>query len=173
MKTWSLKEIINNMLDISTIDPERYVAHWRQTKWLVGSSLCIFVPGIYGYLNKEYVLSSVSIATGLCSINFWRDANYSWRRTIDCIMAKIAFITFTTIGPRKITKLSFLLAGWSGLGAGCMCYFMSNKYGDVETNELWWKYHMLFHICISFSQFITIKSIVDNSGLLLQTIQTI
>ncbi len=170
MKTFTFNEIIKNMLDVSTIDPERYVAHWRQTKWLVGSSFFLMIPGIYGYLNKEYVLSSVSIATGLCSINFWRNATYSWRRSIDRIMAKISFAIFTTIGPRKITKLSFLIAGWTGVGAGCMCYFMSNKYGDVETNELWWKYHMMFHLMIGYGQFITIKSIVDNTCLSIQTI---
>jgi hypothetical protein len=167
MKTWNLNEIIKNMFDISTIDPKRYVAHWRQTKWLVGSSFVILMPGIYGYINKEYYLSTCSIATGLCSINFWRDANYSWRRTVDCIMAKINITVFTIIGPRYVTKLSFIIAGWSGLVGTCMCYFMSNKYGDVETNEIWWKYHMMFHIFASISQFITIKSIVDNSSLLI------
>ena len=170
MKTWSLKEIINNIFDISTIDPERYVAHWRQTKWVVGSSLFLIIPGIYGYLNNEYYLSTVSIASSLCSINFWRNATYSWRRSIDHIVAKINFVAFTAANLKFLTQSPFIYKGWSGYGAGCICYIMSNKYGDVETNELWWKYHMLFHLCISFSQFITIKSILYNSSLLLQTI---
>jgi hypothetical protein len=130
-------------------------------------------PGIYGYLNNEYYLSSVAVVNSLCSINFWRDATYSWRRTMDCIMAKLTFAVFTMVGSRCVTRISFIYSGWVGLGSGCLCYFMSNKYGDVETNEIWWKYHMMFHLMVGYSQFIVIKSIVYNSSLLMQTIQTI
>ena len=154
MKTWNLNEIIKNMFDISTIDPKRYVAHWRQTKWLVGSSFVILMPGIYGYINKEYYLSTCSIATGLCSINFWRDANYSWRRTVDCIMAKINITVFTIIGPRYVTKLSFIIAGWSGLVGTCMCYFILYFLcvcGCKAANKVasaWPTYALALYICM-------------------------
>jgi hypothetical protein len=151
--------IINNMLDIGTIDPKRYVAPWSQTRWVTLSSIFFLVPSVYGFANKELTLSVTSGLTALCSINYWRDATYSWRRTADVIVAKISFATFIIVGPRVVTRMSFLVTGYSGLFSSIYCYYMSNKYADTE---FWWKYHMMFHLFMSYSQFIVIKSAIDN-----------
>jgi hypothetical protein len=153
------KSIINNILDINTIDTKRYVAPWRQSRWITLSSMFFLLPSIYGFANKEYALSSVGIITSLCSINYWRDASYSWRRTVDIIMAKISFTVFIITGPRQIIWRPFIITGYSGTVGMLYCYYMSNKHSD---SELWWKYHMMFHLCVAYTQFITIKSIIDN-----------
>jgi len=154
------KLIINNMLDVTTVDPKKYVAPWRQSRWITLSSLFFLVPSIYGFANREYMLSSIAAFTSLCSINFWRDANFSWRRTADVIMAKVSFTCFLIKAINHIIWRPFVITGYSGGFCIIYCYYMSNKHSD---SELWWKYHMLFHLFVACTQFITIKSIVDNS----------
>jgi hypothetical protein len=154
----NIQAIIKNVLDISTIDPTRYVAPWNQTRWLVCSSLFFMFPGIYGYQKEQYFLSFISISTSLCSINFWRDATYSYRRSVDCIMAKLTFVIYTISGIFYVTWIPFVITGYSALFALLYCYYMSNKHCD---SELWWKYHMMFHLLVSYTQIIAIKSISD------------
>jgi hypothetical protein len=154
----NLNEIIKNVLDVSTIDPTRYVAPYRQTRWLLLSSLCFLGPCIYGYQKEQYFLAITSLLTTSCSINFWRDATYSYRRTADCIMAKITFIVYIIHGVPYVTWMPFIVTGYGALVALIYCYYMSNKHAD---SDLWWKYHMMFHLLISYTQFIGIKSIAD------------
>ena len=154
----NLNEIIKNVLDISTIDPKRYVAPYRQTRWLILSSFCFLGPSIYGYKRNNYLLANVALMTSICSANFWRDATYSYRRTADVIMAKISFIIFTVYGVQYVTWMPFVVTGYGALVALIYCYYMSNKHAD---SDLWWKYHMMFHLLISYTQFIGIKSIAD------------
>lgn len=158
----NLNAIIKNVLDISTIDPTRYVAPFQQTRWLVGSASFFIVPCIYGYQKEQYFLAIISLLTTICSINFWRDATYSWRRSVDCIMAKIAFLVYMIKGVIYVVWPPFVVTGYSALVGIIYCYYMSNKHGDTD---LWWKYHMMFHLLIVYNQMIGIKSIADaNTG---------
>ena len=154
----NLQEIIKNVLDISTIDPTRYVAPWNQSRWLVCSSLFFLVPSIYGYYMEQYFLATVSLLITTCSINFWRDATYSYRRSIDCIMAKISFFVYMISGVPYVTSIPFVVTGYSALFTLIYCYYMSNKHGD---SDLWWKYHMMFHLLVSYTQIVAIKCISD------------
>jgi hypothetical protein len=154
----NFETIIKNVLDISTIDSTRYVAPYKQTRWIVGSSCLFLIPSVYGYSCEQYLLATVALLTSMFSVNFWRDATYSYRRSMDCIMAKISFIIFTVNGVIYITKLSHLISGYGALVGIIYCYFMSNKHGN---SDLWWKYHMMFHVCVSFAQFISIKGTND------------
>jgi hypothetical protein len=122
-------------------------------------------PGIYGYQNEQYFLAIISVSSSLCSINFWRDATYSYRRTVDVIMAKLTFVIYVITGMTYVTCLPFLITGYSALFALLYCYYMSNKHGD---SNLWWKYHMMFHLLVSCTQIIAIKSIVDYDKLCLE-----
>ena len=158
----SFRAIIKNVLDVSTIDPTKYVAPYKQTRWVVGSSLLFFVPCVYGYQKEQYFLALISFLTATCSVNFWRDATYSYRRSMDCIMAKISFIIYLKTGITYITTFVFLVTGYGALFALIYCYYMSNKHGDTE---LWWKYHMIFHLLVSCTQIIAIKCISDYNDL--------
>lgn len=153
-----LTVILKNVLDVSTIDPTRYVAPYRQTRWLTLSSLLFLGPSVYGYTEEQYFLAVIALATSLCSVNFWRDATYSYRRSIDCIMAKIAFTVYTIQGIRYVSWMPFIVTGYLALIGIIYCYYMSNKHGDTE---LWWKYHMIFHLFVAYTQFIAIKSMAD------------
>lgn len=153
-----LTGIIKNVLDVSTIDPTRYVAPYRQTRWVALSSLLFLGPSIYGYNVEQYFLAVIALITSFCSVNFWRDATYSYRRKVDCIMAKIAFTVFTIQDIRYVSRKPFIVSGYLAMIGIIYCYYMSNKHADTE---LWWKYHMMFHLFVSCGQFISIKSVAD------------
>jgi hypothetical protein len=153
--TITLNEIIKNVLDQS-IDLTRYVAPWRQTRWIVGSSCFIMIPSIYAFKKKQMMLATTSLLTSLCSINFWRDANYSYRRSADHFMSKLSFIIYVTQSVKQITYSSYAAPGYGGVFMMLYCYYMSNKHGDTE---LWMNYHMMFHMFISFTQTISIMSL--------------
>ena len=145
----NLNEIIKNMLDLSTIDLTKYVAPYRQSRWIVGSSCFILIPSIYAFKKKQMFLATTSLLTTLCSINFWRDANYSYRRSLDHVMAKLSFTIYTIRGIKQLSFSPHEAPGYVGLFMMLYCYYMSNKHGDTE---LWMNYHMMFHLFISYTQ---------------------
>lgn len=152
------KNIKQYIADIFNIDSTKYVAPYDQSKYLVVSSCFFLVPSVYGYVNQQYFYGTVSLMTSLCSINFWRNANYSYRRTIDHIMAKISFLIYLISGFHYITFVPFLINAYGVLFAILYCYYMSNN--SNNTNK-WWKYHMMFHLLISYNKMIIIKSVID------------
>jgi len=165
---------INNIIEIKTIDPNRYVAPWKQTRWVVGSSLFFLIPCAYSYKNNKLFLSSVAGLTSLISINYWRNSTYSWRRIIDRIFSKLSFAFFVVSGIKYINKIPHIICGYSGLFGIGYFYYMSNKNSEnknvdknvdknenIDTNnDIWWKYHMMFHLLSAFSQSVVIHSIL-------------
>ena len=152
-----LKEVILEMLDMS-INHEKYVASLDETKWLILSSLLFIIPAIYSYYNNLYIYTIILILTTIISVNFWRDATYSWRRISDRIFAKLAFVFFFINGIMYITYLPFIILSYFGLFASFWCYYLSNKY--CGKSSIWWKYHFTFHSIITFLQLLVIKSVV-------------
>jgi len=151
-----MKIAISEMLDM-TVDYNHKGPEWRQTKWIVLSSTSFLVPSIYGYIQEEYIMSCTLFYTALISMNYWRHANYSWRRIADKIYAKFSFLVFFVNGVRYISDKRLLINGYTVLVLLIYCYYMSNKLGEttnnkLPTNELWWKYHMAFHLLMAYNQ---------------------
>lgn len=156
----SLETIINEMLDM-TIEEDRYVAPWTQTKWVSLSSLLFIFPCIYGVINKQYFLSAILFMLSVISVIFWVDATYSWRRLLDRIFAKLTFSIFLVSGMMYVTSLFYSILAYTGLFSSMYCYYMSTKYCALNNNELWWKYHVAFHIIVTIIQFIIMKSAIE------------
>ena len=145
---------MKEMIDM-TIDNNRMVAEWKETKYLVVSSSFFMVPAIYGFYNNLYLLPCVLLLTTLFSMNFWRHATYSWRRIADRIFAKISFTIFFINGVKRVSHLFSVYTGLVGI---IYCYYMSQKCHDTL---YWWKYHMMFHLFVAYNQFIIINSIIN------------
>jgi hypothetical protein len=150
-----MKLALHEMIDM-TVNYNKG-SEWRQTKWLVLSSTSFFIPSIYGYFVEEYLMSYTLFFTALISMNYWRHANYSWRRIVDKIFAKISFIVFFINGVRYVSGNICLINGYTFFILIIYCYYMSNKLGattnnKLPNNELWWKYHMAFHAFMSYNQ---------------------
>ena len=151
------KSVIFEMLDMS-INHDLYVASFDETKWLILSSCLFIIPAIYSYYNNLYIYSLILVLTTIISINFWRDATYSWRRIMDRIFAKIAFMFFFINGIIYITYFPFIILSYLGLVATIWCYYLSNKYCGKDS--IWWKYHVIFHSIITCLQLLVINSVV-------------
>jgi hypothetical protein len=152
---------MNEIMDM-TIDDNRIVAEWKETKYIVLSSSLFMAPAIYGYYHNLYFLPLVLFFASGISINHWRDAKYSWRRIADRIFAKITFaIFFYYLFKHSACNLYFFLQN-IGLFRVVYWYYMSNKYHNTPG---WWKYHMKFHVWCVLSEWMILKRVYDDSNL--------
>ena len=130
--------------------------NWNHTKWLVLSSMFFMVPSVYAFSNKLYSLGFLLNCTSLISANYWRKATYSWRRNLDLVFSKIAFVVFVSNGVFYIRTINYIVPSYAGLVALSYCYYLSGK---LYPNNDWYKYHFAFHLILTFEQFIVIRSI--------------
>ena len=123
------------------------LAEWEQSRWLVLSSSFFIIPTLYGYSKKIYCSPTLLLLTALVSMNYWRNATYSWRRTLDLIVSKITVAVFLYKGIH-INYIPFMLVGYPGLFGLSYCFYMSGKLWKLKNNN-WWKYHMSFHTILT------------------------
>ena len=152
-------DTIKEIFDM-TIDHQKYVAPYEQSKWITLTSMFFLIPGIYGFQNEQYVMSFTLLLTSVISVNFWRHATYSWRRIADRIFAKISFIICFVNGLRYSALNLFVVSEWISFCIFAYCFYMSNKYNSSHNNK-WVKWHLMFHLNCVYTQIIIIKSMID------------
>ena len=140
------------------IEIEERIAPWSQTKWLVLSSFCFLIPSVYGFLHELYFHSALLVATSLVSINYWRNATDSWRRSFDMFFSKISFAVFVISGVWYVNMAHYLLTGYIGLFLICYFYCVSSIFYELNKND-WYKYYAMFHVIIAYEQWIVLDSI--------------
>jgi hypothetical protein len=134
------------------------IAKWNESKWLVLSSLLFTIPSAFAYYHHLYSYSGLLLLTTIVSVNYWRDAAFSWRRNLDIFVARTGFIVFLITGILYVTWTPYLLVGYTGLGCLALSYIVSGKLWN-ENNPNWYKYHMLFHLLLMSEQLIILDSI--------------
>jgi hypothetical protein len=135
-----------------------YIAKWEDTRWLVLSSFFFTIPSIYAFIINLYSYSFLLLCTSLISANYWRKATYSWRRNMDLIFAKISFIVFFSNGVYYVKSVGYVITGYSGIIVLLYCYYLSGKLLQLKNNN-WYKYHLMFHLIMTYEQIIIIDSI--------------
>jgi hypothetical protein len=140
----------------------QFVAPLDHTKYITYSSLLFFCPSFYAFIKKEYLLSIALFAASLASINHWRHPTYSWRRIVDHIVSKVAFMICFVNGFFLYTSL--IIPKIIFFTAFLYCYYMSDKYCNcnIHVNNMdpcWWKYHVSFHFFSTCTQMLIIWSI--------------
>ena len=154
----TVKYVINEMLDMSII-PNKYVAHWDETKYVTMSSFVFLVPSMYSYCNEIYTHAIILFLASIISANFWRDASYSYRRILDRIISKIAFILLFKDALIYVRHVPRVMIVFNIFVAFMSCYYYSNKY--CGKSPVWWKYHVSFHLLATVEQLIIINSMID------------
>lgn len=134
------------------------IAVWKDTRWLVMSSCFFMIPSIYSYYKQLYMYSILLFLTSFISANYWKKATYSWRRNMDLVFAKISFTVFSTNGIIYVRYIPYVIMGYSGLIVLVYCYYCSGKLFELK-NEHWWKYHVAFHLIMTFEQMIILDSV--------------
>ena len=150
-----LRVVITEILDMQII-PNKRIAEWDESKWIVLSSFFFMIPSVYGYYKGLYFLANVLLLTSIISANYWRNATYSIRRGVDKSFARVSFSIFLYNGVVYVRYVPYLITAWSGFIFLLFCYYESNKWWVLKDKK-WIKYHMLFHAIMAYNQFIILK----------------
>jgi hypothetical protein len=140
---------------------ELLIAPYRETQWLVVSSLFFTIPSYYAYLHHLYFHSLLLFITSIISANYWKKATHSWRRTADLYCAKISFVIFVSNGVYYVRTIPYMITGYSGLFLLAYCYYLSSKLSAIK-HPNWYKYHFLFHLLMMYEQLIIIDSMTTS-----------
>jgi len=130
---------------------EIYILEWNKSKYLVLTSSFFLIPCLYAYFNNLYLLSSILGITSFFSINFWRKATYSIRRTIDICVANMGFVVFFYNGVCYFVMSNFSISMYINTIFIVYCFYLSNVLYENK-NKSWYKYHVLFHMCSLYNQ---------------------
>lgn len=149
------------------------IANWEHTRWikhafggftvapaalLTLSSSFFCIPAIYAYQRQLTGYAVLLGLTSFISMNYWRHATYGWRRNLDLVFAKISFVVFVSNGVVYVRTWPYIITGYTGLLVLIYCYYLSNTLSE-KNNHNWYKYHFLFHVIMTYEQYIIIDSI--------------
>ena len=135
---------------------DNYIADWRETRWIVGSSITFFIPAIY--CRASYTNTILLVVTSIISANFWRKATYSWRRDLDLVYAKFVFTVFVLEGVHYVRYTPYVIISYPLMSTLIYCYYLSEKYHQIKY-PYWYCYHVAFHLMMTCELFMILDSI--------------
>lgn len=136
---------------------EKRIAYWNTSKWLVLSSGYFLIPAMYAFYYEEYFYSNVLSIVSIVSMNYWRDATDSYRRTLDIVCARTSFLLFFYNGVKYATNPQVKKVGYLNLCLILFFYCRSHKQYS-RNNMDWVTSHMLFHLFIAVNQLLVLDS---------------
>jgi hypothetical protein len=139
-------------------DTENILVEWRESRWLVLTTMGYLIPTLYSYHNHHYFLSYLTFTSFLISVNYWRKASFSFRRDLDIVFQKIAFLIYLYHGLSYLKGYRFMFSSY-GLLYIFYNYYYSNKF-YYEKKEKWLTYHMCFHIMVMLEQIVVLESVL-------------
>jgi hypothetical protein len=137
-------------------DSDVYLVEWRESRWLVFTSLCSLLPTIYSFYHSFFFLSSVSLSTSIISANYWRKATLSSRRDLDLVYAKLSFIIYSYHGLYYVRGYRIIVFT-QGVIYLIYNYYYSNQLYYEKKSE-WLSHHIWFHMMVLMSQMVVIES---------------
>lgn len=138
-------------------DSDIYLVEWRESRWLVLTSLCSLLPTTYSFYNGLYFLSSVSLISTAVSVNYWRKATLSTRRDLDLTLQKIAFFIYFLHGIYYIRGYR-VITFTPGVIYLIYNYYYSNTFYYGKKKE-WLSYHIWFHMMVLTEQLVVLESV--------------
>jgi hypothetical protein len=81
---------------------------------------------------------------------------------MDLVFSKISFVIFFSNGVVYVKSVKYVITGYSGIIILLYCYYLSGKLLQLKNNN-WYKYHMIFHLIMTYEQIIILDSILYNS----------
>jgi hypothetical protein len=133
-----------------------YLVDWRESQWLVFTSLCSLIPTIYSFYHRFFFLSSVSLFTSIISANYWRKATLSSRRDLDLVFAKLSFIIYFYHGLYYVRGYRIIVFT-PGVIYLIYNYYYSNQLYYAKKRE-WLSHHIWFHMMILMEQMVVLES---------------
>ncbi len=118
----------------------------------------LLLPAVYAFTITMYSWSILLTITTLISTNYWRNATYSWCRFAHHVWAKISFATFFVNGVMYLEYFPFIITSYPLLIILIYCYYKSCTLNRLGKSN-WWKFHLTFHIIMTYQQFIVLNSV--------------
>lgn len=140
-----------------TTKVENRIAYWNQSKWLVLSSGYFLIPAMYAFYYEEYFYSNLLSIVSIVSMNYWRDATDSYRRTLDIVSARTSFLLFFYNGVKYTTNPQIKKVGYLNLCLILYFFYRSHKLYSMNSMD-WVTSHMLFHLFIAVNQLLVLDS---------------
>ena len=112
---------------------------------LLLSSSMFIIPTVYGYYNKKYTLSTITLISMLASMNYWRNPVSGTRQNVDVVISKISGTLYVFYGYNYLHNNIFRIFGYvngffmiSLYNTSCILYALKS--------DAWEYYHIMFHI---------------------------
>merc|ERR1712227_897351 len=131
------------------------------SRWLVISSFFFTIPCIYAYYHGLHFHAGILLAVSLISANYWRNAKNSWRRNLDLFFAKLSFVIFACNGIVYVREKIFLITGYPATFLALYCFYLSGVEYKKRKEGSWFRYHMAFHLLITYLQMIVLSSMIN------------
>lgn len=127
----------------------------KKHKLLFSSSLFI-IPTIYGFYNKKYTLSAMTLISMLASMNYWRKPISGARQNIDLVVSKAAGAIYFFYGYNNINSGILRIFGYTNgflmislYNASCILYALKS--------DSWEYFHIMFYISIVIGKMIVLS----------------
>jgi hypothetical protein len=124
---------------------------------LLYSSSLFIIPTVYGYYNKKYALSAMSLISMLASMNYWINPIPGTRQNVDLLISKTAGAVYFFYGVNNVHGTIFRIFGFTNgflmlSFYNCSCILHSLK------SDSWEYFHMMFHISTMIGKMIVLSS---------------
>jgi hypothetical protein len=130
----------------------------NNTKYnLLYSSSLFIIPTIYGYYNKKYALSTMSLISMLASMNYWRKPISGVRQNADLVISKLAGAVFFFYGYNNVDSGIIRIFGFTN-GFVMLSFYNTSCILHALKSDSWEYYHMMFHISIMIGKMIVLSS---------------
>ena len=133
----------------------------QENIYLTYSSLSFLVPGFYGLLHKEFILSPLLINGSLISYFFWKDPRYNLQRSLDIYFVNGAALIFGYQSFFKIKNKKIKYTINSLYTMATLCFLNACNY-YYQHKPYWFYYHLAFHGCSLVGHSINVFSKVHN-----------
>lgn len=134
------------------------VASWNSSKYITASSFAFSLPIVYFIHEKESehlkAPCGILILSSLISANYWRNALYDWRRSLDIYMARFTFSYYFFNGCMVIPFPFNMIGLGTSLGSLQLFHKATNEYN--KKNKYWFKYHLGFHGLLTINSFLVL-----------------
>jgi hypothetical protein len=138
-------------------DSDIYLVEWRESRWLVLTSIGSLIPTAYSFYYGLYFFSAISLFTTFFSANYWRKATISYRRDMDLVYAKLSFFIYLSHGLYYVQGYRMIVFS-PGLIYLIYNYYYSNQLYYEKKRE-WLSHHIWFHIMVIMEQMAVLESI--------------
>lgn len=155
-------------VNTTSATPDAETTNWGHMKYhgwqvalLLASSFAMIGAGVAGFVYEEYIVASLVLLAGVCSVNYWRRPGKSWRRIADfAAAAPITLYVFVGGIWFQPTYGAPNIVAWA---SSTVCYFCYRRSFELSaTTSVWWApWHAGGHICLAVGTGAAIAGHVD------------